>query len=238
MPDITITDVRVVPGDSGFLVDDGENAFLYDTGFAFTGFKLAENIKRVLGKRELDYIFLTHSHYDHAAGAAYVSKIYPGAKIVATEYAQKIFQKSTAKAVMRELDRKHAMRCGVTEYEDLLDTLHADITVSDGDIISCGNMSIETLMLPGHTRCSAGFYLAEHNMLLSSETLGVYFGKNTILPACSSDSVRIRVSSCSSGRHISGTWLPRTIFPIPPLPESTYTAGPATENGTILPPEE
>jgi hypothetical protein len=32
-----ITDVRVLPGDSGFLIDDGKTSILYDTGFAFTG---------------------------------------------------------------------------------------------------------------------------------------------------------------------------------------------------------
>lgn len=32
---LTITDVRAVPGDSAFLIDDGKTALLYDTGFAF-----------------------------------------------------------------------------------------------------------------------------------------------------------------------------------------------------------
>ena len=42
---INITDVRVHPGDSGFLVDDGETAILYDSGFAFTGKAMVEKIK-------------------------------------------------------------------------------------------------------------------------------------------------------------------------------------------------
>ncbi|MBQ8353271.1 MAG: hypothetical protein IJX32_01920 [Spirochaetaceae bacterium] len=36
---VKIIDMRVVPGDSGFLLDDGETSILYDTGFAFTGDK-------------------------------------------------------------------------------------------------------------------------------------------------------------------------------------------------------
>ena len=90
MLDLKITDVRALPGDSGFLIDDGTTSILYDSGFAFTGYKLAENIKKALGERELDYIFLTHSHYDHAAGSAYVKKVFPGVKVVAGEYAAKI----------------------------------------------------------------------------------------------------------------------------------------------------
>jgi metal-dependent hydrolase (beta-lactamase superfamily II) len=53
-----------------FLIDDGKTSILYDTGFGFTGDKVANNIKAVLKERKLDYIFLTHSHYDHALGSA------------------------------------------------------------------------------------------------------------------------------------------------------------------------
>ena len=93
MKELKITDVRVNPGDASFLIDDGETAILYDTGFAFTGFGVAENIKKILGERSLDYIFLTHSHYDHALGSVYAKKYWPEAKVVAGEYAAKIFQK-------------------------------------------------------------------------------------------------------------------------------------------------
>ena len=122
MNGITVTDVRVQPGDSAFLIDDGKNTIMYDSGFAFTGYEVADKIKSVLGDRKLDYIFLTHSHYDHALGSAYALRYWPEAKVVAGEYAAKIFAKPTAKAVMRDLDNKFAKTCGVTEYEDLIDS--------------------------------------------------------------------------------------------------------------------
>ena len=57
---IRITDVRAVPGDSAFLIDDGATAVLYDSGFAFTGRAVADNLRQVLGKRTVDYILLPH----------------------------------------------------------------------------------------------------------------------------------------------------------------------------------
>lgn len=171
-------------GDSGFLIDDGKTSILYDTGFGFTGDKLAENVKQLLGDRKLDYIFLTHSHYDHALGAVYVQKIYPDAKIVAGEYAARIFEKPSAKSTMRTLDRNFARKCGVYEYEDLIDNLKVDIAVNDGDTVKAGDMSFKVVNLPGHTKCSVGFYFEENKLLLNSETLGVYFGNETILPIC------------------------------------------------------
>ena len=183
MRNITITDVRAIPADSAFLIDDGKTAILYDSGFAFTGYQVAENIRKALGERPLDYIFLTHSHYDHALGSIYVKRRYPDAMVVAGEYAGKIFAKPTAKAVMRDLDQKFARTCGVEDYEDLIDELHADILVKDGDIIRAGEMAFTVVALPGHTKCSVGFWLAENRLLLGSETLGVYIDRDTVIPS-------------------------------------------------------
>ncbi|MBO5926190.1 MAG: MBL fold metallo-hydrolase [Clostridia bacterium] len=183
MKQIKVTDVRSMAGDSAFLLDDGKTSILYDSGFAFTGNSVAQNVKTALGERKLDYIFLTHSHYDHALGSVYVKKLYPEAKIVAGEYATKIFSKPTAKAVMRDLDKKFASTCGVFEYEDLIDNLIVDIPVNDGDIIDAGDMTFTVIALPGHTKCSVGFLLNENKMLLGSETLGVYTGTEKVLPS-------------------------------------------------------
>lgn len=183
MVNLKITDVRAFPGDSAFLIDDGKTSILYDSGFAFTGFKIADRIRSILGSRSLDYIFLTHSHYDHALGSVYVRKYYPNVKVVAGAYAEQIFRKPSARWVMRKLDRQFAEKCGVREYEDLIDELKVDIAVNDGDMITCGNMQFTVIALPGHTKCSVGFYLGENRLLLGTETLGVYFGDDTYLPS-------------------------------------------------------
>lgn len=183
MNQIMITDVRVNPGDSAFLLDDGTASILYDSGFAFTGFDVAENIKKILGNRPLDYIFLTHSHYDHALGSAYALSYWKDAKVVAGDYATKIFAKPTAKSVMRDLDRKFAVQCGVSDYEDLIDHLRVDIPVSDGDTIKAGNMEFMVLNLPGHTKCSVGYYCPKHQLLLGCETIGVFNGSDDVVPS-------------------------------------------------------
>lgn len=184
MNPLKITDVRVLSGDSAFLIDDGMTSILYDTGFAFTGYAVADHVAGILGNRPLDFIFLTHSHYDHALGSAYLKKRFPDVKIVASAYAAGIFQKPSARAVMRDLDRKFAAECKVDDYEDLIDTLQADISVDDGDILICGQMQFQVIALPGHTKCSIGFYLKSQQLLLGTETLGVYFGGDTYLPSC------------------------------------------------------
>ena len=183
MSAFAVYDVRCQKGDSAFLLDDGKTSILYDTGFAFTGYAVADNVKKILGERTLDYIFLTHSHYDHAAGSAYIKKRFPEAKVVAGEYAAKIFAKESAKNVMRDLDRKFAEKCGVFEYDDLFDKLSVDIPVTDGSEMLAGDHKFKVISLPGHTKCSVGYFLEEDGLLLSSETLGVYVGTGVVVPS-------------------------------------------------------
>ena len=44
-------------------------------------------------------------------------------------------------------------------------------------------MTFKVIELPGHTKCSIGFYLIENKLLLSTETLGIYAGGGVILPS-------------------------------------------------------
>lgn len=180
---IKITDVRAVKGDSAFLIDDGKTSVLYDTGFGFTGLKIAENIKHILKDRDLDYIFLTHSHYDHALGAAYIKSVYKNAKVVAGEYAKKIFAKPSALKLMRELDEKFARKNGIESYEDLSAELSVDIACKDGDKVCAGDMCFTAIELLGHTRCSVGYYLEDEGLLLGTESLGVYTGDSVVVPS-------------------------------------------------------
>lgn len=184
MNNISITDVRINAGDSAFLIDDGKTAILCDSGFAFTGTALCDKINSQIYPRKLDYIFLTHSHYDHALGAAYAKNFWPDATIVASDYAARIFAKDSAKALMRKLDREFANQCKAPDYPDCIDSLCVDISVSDGDKISAGDMTFEVVALPGHTKCSVGFYLESESFLIACETLGVYAERGLVLPSC------------------------------------------------------
>ena len=202
MHNLTITDVREIAGDSAFLIDDGKTAILVDSGFGFTGDAVTARIRKVLGTRPLDYIFLTHSHYDHVLGAAYVLHAYPNARVVAGEYAAKIFAKDSAKALMRELDRKFATACGVGEYPDRLDSLRVDVAVADGDVIEAGKLCFEAVALPGHTKCSMGFYLPENRLLIGAETLGVYDGEEILFP-CFLVGYRMALDSIAKARSLT-----------------------------------
>ena len=184
MQPISVYDVRAVSGDSSFLLDNGTTAILYDSGFAFSAPAVAERIRAVLKERPVDYIFLTHSHFDHALGVPYFCRLWPDVKVVAGSYAARSFSKLTARASMLEMDRVQAANNGVLSYEYDVDTLRVDISVEHGDVVRAGGLEFRVVSLPGHTKCSVGYFLEREGLLLSTETLGGFDGGEVIYPLC------------------------------------------------------
>lgn len=180
---LRICPVGAAPGGECYLVFLEQAVFLFDTGFHFCGPKLVENIRTALQGRRLDYIFLSHSHYDHVLGCPYVKAAYPQAQITADAYAAKIFRKPGARARMRELDAFQAAQCGYSAYPDCIDALTVDLPVADGTRLSLGGDTVQILSLPGHTRDCIGFYLEEKQILFAPETLGVPGDADTVIPS-------------------------------------------------------
>ena len=179
----SVKNVGAFGGSDAFLLRTGDKAVLIDSGFSFCADILVENIKTELKGQPLDYILLTHSHYDHASGAPYCKAAFAGAQIVASAYTAKIFTKPSAKAVMKEMNDSAALDYGYGEYPDRLGELGVDIVVAEGDVIDLGNMTLKVLEAPGHTKCSIAFYSPEEKLLISNETMGVMNGKDMIAPA-------------------------------------------------------
>lgn len=73
--------IQVLAGRSNvFLLTDGGSTILVDTSIRLAYNKLNRRLKR-LGIKKIDYLILTHSHFDHAANAYYIKKEY-GAKVL------------------------------------------------------------------------------------------------------------------------------------------------------------
>ncbi|HMM05567.1 MAG TPA: MBL fold metallo-hydrolase [Clostridiales bacterium] len=177
-----IINVGAFMGSDAYLLITKEKAALIDSGFSFCAQQMIENIEKELDGRNLDYVLLTHSHYDHASGSPYCKVHFPGVKTVAGAYAGKIFAKPSALAVMAEMNDSVAKDYGVDRYEDRLNELSVDQTVGEGDVIDLGSVTLEVIEAPGHTKCSIAFYIPEEKMLISCETMGVYAGEDLVAP--------------------------------------------------------
>ena len=76
---------RDLPGTFiGAWVYRGEKSFLVDPGPTASVDQLLEGL-RSLGIREMDFIFLTHIHIDHAGGTGSLLRHFPGTKVICHE---------------------------------------------------------------------------------------------------------------------------------------------------------
>lgn len=161
---------RVTAGKGGEAIlffNDG-HSYLYDTGMAYCYPDLLLNIEKVLGDRKLEYVIVSHSHYDHIGALPYVLEKYPEAIVCGAKKCKEVFDSEGAKKTMAELG-KVAMKNNNIQIELSNTNFRIDKVVSDGDMI--GN--IKVIETKGHTDCSLSYYVTDDKFLFASESTGV-----------------------------------------------------------------
>ncbi len=169
-------------GYTNFFIDAEKTAIL-DVGMNFDAPSSISALRELLKGRRLDYIILSHSHYDHMGALPEYRKAFPEAKVIASAKCASVFERDGAKRVIKELsDTAEACYLKEGEHGPKLDVsgLKVDITVGEGDVVDLGNARFKVFMTPGHTDCSIVFFEEEHGDLLLSEATGVYLDEHFV----------------------------------------------------------
>ncbi|MEM4748097.1 MAG: MBL fold metallo-hydrolase [Archaeoglobaceae archaeon] len=117
-------------------------------------------IKKYIDPKELDYVFLTHSHYDHAAAAG--------------------FFKGIAKIAMHEEEMKlMKMQSFASIFGFRFKLFEPDIILKGGEKFELGEISLEVIHTPGHSPGSICLYEPKKKWLFSGDTVFAYgnFGR-------------------------------------------------------------
>lgn len=172
---------RVTAGNGGesFLIDGDEKTGIYDCGMAYCHRGLIENIERVLkeiGKDKLDYVFMSHTHYDHIGALPYIIERWPEVCVVGAEKAKKVFESEGAKKTMERLGTAARGRFAEDKDKDASITakgMRVDMVVKTGDSIDLGNRKVVAYETKGHTDCSITYFLEPDKVMFASESTGV-----------------------------------------------------------------
>ena len=182
--------VRVTAGkgsSESYLIFAGEKTVLMEAGLAYCHDGLVKNIHKALderGRKTLDYITLSHSHYDHIGALPYIISEWPDIKVIAAEKAKRVFESQGAKKTITRLTDEAAKNYGhEPEFYDV-EKLRVDIVVHDGDVIDLGKgEKLKVMETRGHTDCSLTFILEPERIMFSSESTGVIRKEGVITSA-------------------------------------------------------
>lgn len=170
-------------GGEAILIDMYDKTALMDCGMAYCADKMIEKTKALLGGRPLDYIFISHSHYDHIGALSAVKKAFPEAKVVASAKAAKVFSSDGAKKVMKELSDEARLLYSDIEEEVVIGDMTVDIIADDGDTFDLGGAEMEVMETKGHTDCCLTYLLNPLKIMFTSESTGVLQNERNITSA-------------------------------------------------------
>ena len=174
-----ITRVTAGHGGEALLIKGSEKTALLDCGMAYCGNETAENLSRETER--LDYILLSHSHYDHIGGLPYIKDVFPDAVVCGSGKCAEIIEKPNARKLMEELGNEAGML--YTPEKDVTirtDGLHVDLILHDGDAICLGDKTITAYETKGHTDCSLSYMLEPVRLLFTSESTGILEGEDYV----------------------------------------------------------
>jgi 2-aminobenzoylacetyl-CoA thioesterase len=157
---------------------DGENPAVFDAGLAFLGSIYTDGIRQIIGRRNLQYCFLTHSHFDHCGSVSALKKEFPDLKVAASEKAKHVLGRPNAIALIGKLTQaaeQMAKRFGIelSEFKQF-EPFEVDVTLNDGASIELSHgLTVQVLETPGHTRDCLSYFIPQKKILFCSEAAGV-----------------------------------------------------------------
>jgi glyoxylase-like metal-dependent hydrolase (beta-lactamase superfamily II) len=166
--------VRPLMDASHLIVQDGRAAFV-DTGTSHSVPHLLDALAgRGLSTDDVDYVFLTHIHLDHAGGAGTLLRQLPNAKAV-------LHPRGAPHMIApQKLIKGTRAVYGDEMYEALYGQIVAlpeerVIIVADGDRLSLAGREFEFIHTPGHALHHYCMVDAAHRAVFSGDTFGLSY---------------------------------------------------------------
>jgi glyoxylase-like metal-dependent hydrolase (beta-lactamase superfamily II) len=144
-----------------------------------------QDLPKVLGNgRGPDFLFHTHSHFDHVGSTPFLLRHYPEIKVGGSEtFARRLSQTKTGKSIA-DLNRALVQKSNMDREFIPGDFDYSFLTVKqilkEGDFVDLGGgVSLEVIATPGHTSDSLSFFLPHLEAVLAGDALGIIPGDDS-----------------------------------------------------------
>lgn len=131
-----------------------------------------------IGDTDLQFILLTHGHFDHIIGVKGIKNKYNAKVVISAPDEPMLSSGKLSLASFMDAEQNNTQ---------------SDIIVFDSDIIKLGSLEIKVLSTPGHTKGSVCYIV--DNALFSGDTLFRLSCGRTDFPSGSSDEMMLSLKS-------------------------------------------
>lgn len=147
-----------------YLIDTGEGLILIDTAIAESLYMLVDSIYKLGYKlTDIKKILISHAHFDHCGGARAMKEL-TGAEIYMSKEDMEFMEKIPEETMDVDKD-SHVQEFTVDHY------------YSDNEPIVMGNVTIKTMLTPGHTiGCTSFFWTVKNPSNGEEYVVGMHGG--------------------------------------------------------------
>ena len=161
-------------------VDGGTEAVLIGGSMAYLAPRILPQIEAFsIDERKIRKLIILHTHFDHCGLVPYLKRQWPWMKIAASAQGKSCLSDPGLTQYVASLNHAMIARDGLEKEAAQLGFEFTGVQVEEvlkeGDRLTCGDVSIEILEVPGHSSCSIAAYVPEEKALFPSDSLGVHY---------------------------------------------------------------
>lgn len=174
-----------------YIVDGGSESMMLGGGLCYIVPGMLRQIKNFgIDEKKISKMIILHAHFDHCGAIPFFKKRWPWARIAASERAEQLLSDPVVSGRIADYNRAAVEKVGLEEQaRDLgfeFTGVEVEETLREGDVIQCGDLSLEVLEVPGHSMCSIALYMPGEKALFASDAAGIKY-KNFFLAAGNSN---------------------------------------------------
>ena len=160
----------------GYVIQGREKSLMVEAGMNLMGPLYIKDVNAILGdSQKLNFLFVTHSHYDHLGAVPYMKRMIPGLGLGAHERVSSLMRKDSVITMMNRLSdvQRGFFKDIITDEDVTITSMETEYILKEGDEINLGGLTCRVYEAPGHTRDSLAFYFPEIRAIFIGEAAGI-----------------------------------------------------------------
>ncbi len=188
-----------------YLLKGVEEFALLGGGLAYIIPDIIKQLKSFnIEEKKIKRIIILHSHFDHCGIVSYFKRRWPWVSITASARAKELLDKPEVMESISSLNQKILTELGLEQQDKDIgiefDRINIDDVVKEGDILSCDDLSMNVMEVPGHSSCSIAIFVPQEKAMFASDAGGIPIG-DRIFTAANSNFDKYQESLQKMARH-------------------------------------